>query len=108
MSAQILQLNFKLDVPREDYEEAVWPLAADFAEVPGLVWKIWLLNEAASEAGGLYLFEDGASLTAFLDSPLAAAVKSHPALSELSAKPFDVMCELTSITRGPVATARVP
>lgn len=108
MSAQILQLNFKFDVPREDYERAVAPLAGDFAEVPGLVWKIWLMNEAESEAGGIYLFEDEPSLATYLEGPLATAVKTHPALSDLSARQFDVMGELTSITRGPVETSRVP
>lgn len=107
MPAKILQLNFRFDVPRADYEEAVSPLASDFAEVPGLAWKIWLMNEAANEAGGIYLFEDESSLSAYLDGPLAAAVKSHPALSDLSAKQFDVMEELTSITRGPVVTERM-
>jgi hypothetical protein len=107
MPAKILQLNFRFDVPRADYEGVVSPLANDFAQVPGLLWKIWLMNEAESEAGGIYLFEDESSLTAYLEGPLAAAVKSHPALSDLSAKQFDVMEELTAITRGPAETVRV-
>lgn len=108
MLPKILQLNFRFDVPRADYEQAVSPLANDFAEVPGLLWKIWLMNEAESEAGGIYLFEDEPSLTAYLEGPLATAVKSHPALSDMRAKQFEVMEELTSITRGPVAAVRVP
>lgn len=107
MSASILQLNFKFDVSRAEYEQAVSALADDFAKVPGLLWKIWLMNESADEAGGIYLFEDELSLTSYLDGPLAAAVKTHPALSDLSVKRFEVMEELTSITRGPVPTAHV-
>lgn len=107
MSQKILQLNFRFDVPRADYEGAVTPLANDFAEVPGLLWKIWLMNEAGSEAGGIYLFDDESSLAAYLEGPLATAVKTHPALSNLSAKQFDVMEKLTSITRGPVETKRL-
>jgi hypothetical protein len=107
MSQKILQLNFRFDVPRADYEGAVTPLANDFAEVPGLLWKIWLMNEAGSEAGGIYLFDDESSLAAYLEGPLATAVKTHPALSNLSAKQFDVMEKLTSITRGPVEPERV-
>jgi len=60
------------------------------------------MNEAENEAGGIYLFNDESSLQAFIDGPLAAKVKSHPALSEMSAKLFDVMEDLTAITRGPV------
>lgn len=107
MPAKILQLNFKFNVPRADYEAAVSPLANDFAEVPGLVWKVWLMNEAESEAGGIYLFEDDTSLAAYLEGRLASAVKTHPALSDLSAKQFDVMDKLTAITRGPVEAERM-
>ncbi|KPK62073.1 MAG: hypothetical protein AMS21_08250 [Gemmatimonas sp. SG8_38_2] len=102
MPARMLQLNFKFNVSRADYEDAVSPLASDFAVVPGLRWKIWLMNDRESEAGGLYLFDDEASLTAYLEGPLASGVANHPALSDMSAKQFDVMDELTAITRGPV------
>ena len=78
------------------------PSAGAFAEVKGLRWKIWLMNEGASEAGGIYLFEDQASLQSFLEGSLAALVKNHPAIHEMSAKQFDVMEGLTAITRGPV------
>ena len=106
MSSKILQLNFRFNVPRADYEQVVAPLAGDFAHVPGLQWKIWLMNEAESEAGGIYLFEDESSLQAYLEGPLAGAVRAHPALSDLSAKVFDSIEELTAITRGPVHIGR--
>ncbi len=102
MKEKILQLNFKFNVPKADYEAAVSPLAENFAAVPGLRWKIWLMNEAENEAGGIYLFNDESSLQAYLDGPLAAGVKSHPALSDMSAKVFDSMDELTATTRGPI------
>jgi len=102
MAEKLLQINFKFSVTGAEYEQAAALLAGEFAKVDGLRWKIWILNEAESEAGGIYLFEDGASLQAFLDGPLAAQVTSHPAFSELSAKPFDVMPDATAICRGPV------
>jgi len=107
MSNKILQLNFRFNVPRADYELAVAPLARDFAEVPGLEWKIWLMNEAEGEAGGIYLFDDGSSLEAYLEGPLAGAVMAHPALFEFSAKVFDSIEELTAVTRGPVEMGRL-
>jgi len=55
-----------------------------------------------NEAGGIYLFDDEASLKAYLEGPLAAQVMNHPALSEMSAKAFDVLSDVTAITRGPV------
>ena len=102
MSGRIMQLNFKFSVSGSEYEQAVSPLASQFAAVAGLRWKIWMINEAENEAGGIYMFEDEASVNAFLKGPLAAQVTSHPALSDFSVKQFDVMENLTTITRGPV------
>lgn len=102
MSARILQINFTFNVSREAYEATVSPMADAFAAVPGCQWKIWLMNEANREAGGIYLFEDDASLQAYLVSPLVAQVTSHPALSGFSVKQFDVMEAVTKVTHGPV------
>ncbi len=102
MSAKILQINFSFNVPREAYEAAVSPMADAFAAVPGCQWKIWLMNEATSEAGGIYLFKDDAALQAYLTSPLVTQVTSHPALSDFSVKQFDVMEAVTKVTRGPI------
>ena len=102
MAERILQINFKFSVSRAEYEQAATSLASEFADVAGLRWKVWLMNEAASEAGGIYLFDDESSLQAFLAGPLAAKVKSHPAFSDMSAKQFDVMADVTAITRGPL------
>ena len=102
MSKMLLQLNFKFNVASADYEAAVSPLADQFAVVDGLQWKIWIINEDESEAGGIYLFEDEASLKALLESELAAGVINHPALSDFSVKTFAVMDAITKVTRGPV------
>ena len=105
MVGRILQINFKLSVAASDYEVLAASLAQSFAEVPGLVWKIWTLNEAEREAGGIYYFDGQQSLERFLSSQLAASVRNHPAVSEFSAKPFAVMDAVTATTRGPVEAA---
>ena len=105
MSAKILQINFKFSVPRAAYEQTVAPMASNFAAVPGCRWKIWLMNETESEAGGIYLFEDDTSLSTFLGSPLVASVTSHPALSNFSVKQFDTLEAITKVTRGPIEKA---
>jgi len=102
MSGRIVQINFKFNVSGAEYEQAVSPLAGDIAAVAGLRWKVWLMNEAESEAGGIMLFEDGASAKAYLEGPIAAQIVTHPALSDFSVKQFDVMKDVTAITRGPV------
>jgi Putative mono-oxygenase ydhR len=101
MSSKLLQVNYNFNVTRAEYEAANLPWAQPFAEFPGLVWKIWLMNEAEAEAGGIVLFEDDAARQAYIDGPLAEA-KSDPTISGISYKRFDVIDELSAITRGPL------
>ncbi len=102
MAEKLLQINFKFNITKDEYEAAAKSLAGEFAKVDGLRWKVWIWNAAENEAGGIYLFENEAALDAYLKGPLAAQVRSHPALKEMNVKPFDVMADATAITRGPV------
>ena len=101
-SGRILQLNFKFSVTAADHDGAVSGLNDQFAAVPGLRWKIWMINAAEGEAGGIYHFDGEAALNTMPASRLAAQVTGHPALSDFSVKQFDVMEKVTAITRGPV------
>jgi len=105
MAQQILQLNFKFNVSRNDYESMCSSLANEFAKVPGCQWKIWLMNEKNNEAGGIYLFENEKSFELFKASPLAASVLNHPALSDFSLKQFDILENVSAVTHAPLSMA---
>ena len=50
---KILQINFKFKTPRPDLEKHFLHAAPKFGlngEVKGLLWKIWLMNEAEKSA----------------------------------------------------------
>jgi glutathione S-transferase len=98
----ILQINFKLNVRPAEYQKVIESVAQRIADVPGLLWKVWLLNEQENEAGGIYLFQDEQSLADYLSGPIVAQIKSLPQLHEISAKWFDTVQELTAVTRGPI------
>lgn len=102
MSGRILQVNFKFNVSGEAYTEAVSPMAEEISQVNGLHWKVWILNDEESEAGGILFFKDKVACNAYLNGPIVAQITSHPALSDFSVKQFDVMDEQTAITRGPI------
>ncbi len=101
----ILQINFNLNVPAAEYQKMADSVAPAFLDVPGLTWKIWLLNPATQEAGGIYLFDSQASLDAYVNGPLVAKLREIPLVRNISIKQFEVMPEITALTRGPVATA---
>jgi hypothetical protein len=101
MSPKLLQVNYQFVGTRAQYEAENLPWAQPYADMPGLRWKIWLMNEADGVAGGIVLFEDDAARQAYIDGPLAAA-KDDPSVSHMSIKCFDVLEEHSAITRGPV------
>ena len=105
MSEKILQLNLNFSISRAELEAAWLEAAQPVADVPGLRWKVWLMNEAEHEAGGIYLFESEAAAQSYLAGPIVAALKSSPAVSNISAKLFDVLESHTAITRGPLKSA---
>jgi Putative mono-oxygenase ydhR len=102
MSQTILQVNMNFSIPRADLEAAWLGVAQPIADCPGLQWKVWLMNEAEHEAGGIYLFETEAAAQSYLAGPIVAALKDSPAVNNISAKMFDVLESHTATTRGPV------
>ena len=50
------------------------------------------------------LFESRAAAEAYLAGPIVAALKSSPAISDISAKLFDVMPDHSAITRAPLSS----
>jgi len=101
----ILQINFNVNVPAGQYQNIANSVAQAFLDVPGLKWKIWLLNPDTQEAGGIYLFDNQASLNAYLNGPLVAKLRALTVIRNLSIKQFDIMPEATALTRGPVEAA---
>jgi len=102
MSQKIVQINYQFSIPAEDLSQAMLPAAPVIADVPGLHWKVWLMEDGRREAGGLYLFEDEATANAFVAGPLVAGLKANPVVSDVSIKQFGVSEEHTRITRGPI------
>ena len=102
MKPKLLITQFRLELKRPDYESLCNQIAETIAAVPGLRWKIWTHDEAAGEAGGVYLFDTEAALNGFVESPIIAAVKRNPAFLEVSLKILDALPGPTCITNGPI------
>ena len=105
MSQQILQVNMNYSIPRAALETAWLGVAQPSADTPGLVWKVWLMNEQEKEAGGIYLFESEEAANAYVSGPIVAGLKASPAVSNISAKMFSVLGDHSAITRAPLTAA---
>jgi hypothetical protein len=102
MANKILQINVRFNVSAVELAKEFEAAAVPIAEVPGLKWKIFGMDEERGEAAGIYLFEDDASLKAYIEGPIVARMKTLEAFSDITMKDFDVVEEATAITRGPV------
>jgi hypothetical protein len=98
---EILVINFSLGgMTDSEYGTLCDEVAPAFAAVPGLVSKVWLADRANGVYGGVYAFEDGAAVDAFLASDLLAHAAATPGLVDLSVSRFEVLSAPTAITRG--------
>lgn len=108
MSPRILQVNMNFSIPRADLEKAFLDAAQPIADTPGLLWKVWLMNEADHEAGGIYLFESDKALQAYLAGPIVASLQANPVLTNLRVKIFDVLERHSAVTRAPLKAVLHP
>ena len=74
--------------------------ARAIANVPGLIWKVWLVDEAASELGGVYLFASRAQAQAYADGPIVARLRQDPRVVQVQHRLWDAHA-LSALTRGP-------
>lgn len=102
MSPRLLQITYSFRGSRVEFEEGFGPVAAQIAEVTGMRWKIWLMDEANSRGGGTYVFEDEHSMQAYLEGPIIAGLKAHPAFSDVRVQSFAILDGPTTVTRGPI------
>ena len=107
MASCVLQTNFTFTVSADEFQAAAEPLAEAFAAVPGLLWKVWLLNPQTREAGGVYLFENEDALAAFLDGPLVAGMRAHPAIEGITVRQLPVWEYPSAVTRAPIPVSAV-
>lgn len=104
MHVQIVTFRLKGMTPA-GYDALCDQVAPAIARLPGLISKVWLADEAANTYGGVYLWEDRASMEAFLKTDLFRAVATNPQLAEITSRDFGVLEAPTRVTRAskPVA-----
>ena len=77
---KLLQVNYDCALPQDDAHraEALMSAAYKIAQLPGLIWKIWIYNDEAQVAGGLYLFDTETDARSWGDGPMEPVLSAHP------------------------------
>lgn len=98
---RLLQMDFPFNGPgKDEMDRTLQDLSKSIAECPGVIWKIWTVNEDTREGGGIYLFEDEVSLNAYVQMH-SERLKGF-GVTTVNAKIFEIPEVLTKITWGPI------
>lgn len=103
LTPTLLILRFRYSCTEEDLLERSRRAAGPIADVPGLLWKIWLHDVERHRAGGVYCFEDAAAASSYLDGPIVENLRRLPDLSNFESELFDTRQDLGASTRAPIA-----
>jgi Putative mono-oxygenase ydhR len=98
----VLHLRFKLRVPPHQFLAQSRVAATTIASASGLIWKIWVFDEAKFEMGGMYLFVNRETAVAYLKHPVIQAVCRSPVVVSTESQLWDVDSSLSALTRGPL------
>jgi rhodanese-related sulfurtransferase len=103
MIQKMLHIKGRLVVPAAQFEqENDAESARAFADVPGLLWKIAYVSHDGREAGGYYLFKDEASVDAFVEGPIVAALGNYPLWRDTTVRKLDILESFSKAVRAPI------
>ena len=104
MHIQIVNFNLK-DISDADYRSVCDGLANVFAQMPGLISKVWLADEQANTYGGVYTWVDRAAMDEYLHSDTFNSVTANPNFANITSRDFDVLEGPTRITQARATVA---
>lgn len=104
---KLLVVSYGRELGNDDPEQLRGFLAAaeKIAGLPGLVWKLWGYDDAERVGESIYLFESDEQARAWGDGPMKSALGSHPGISDIEVRYYDVNERLSAVTRAPIAPA---
>jgi heme-degrading monooxygenase HmoA len=97
MHAQVITFGLN-DITEEQFHDAVAPDAQMFANLPGLISKVWLRNPETNTYGGLYLWADRETYERYVKGEVFNGIKANPHLENVESRDFGVFDDLTAIT----------
>jgi len=97
MHAQVI--TFELNgITEEQFREACGADAPTFANLPGLLAKIWLRDPEKNTYGGLYVWDDQEAYEGYIKGEVFIAIKTDQNLKNFESRDFGVFDDLSSRT----------
>jgi quinol monooxygenase YgiN len=99
MHIQIVNFNLR-EMSDEDFRTLCDQLAPVFADLPGMISKVWLADPATNTYGGVYTWQNRQAMEAFTQSELFQNVANHPNFTNITARDFEILDGPTRVTHG--------
>jgi len=97
----ILFVRIKSDLDPKELERRAIERRPRFKEVPGLVQKFYVKDEATGDVSGIYFFKDQKSLTDYRDSELAKTIPAAYEATDVRREVYEMLFPLYP-DRGPI------
>lgn len=97
MVVQIVQFQLAGISPTEYAAEAE-RIAPAFADLPGLIAKVWLADAGEDTYGGVYLWADRAAAEAYANGELLAKARRNTAFAGFRSTILDTLAAATALT----------
>jgi len=92
-------ITFELDgITEEQFRGAAEADAPTFANMPGLLAKVWLRDPETNTYGGLYLWADQEAYERYIKGEVFNAIKTDGHLKNVESRDFGVFDDLSALT----------
>lgn len=108
MGQMLVTVRYRVQGDHAHFRHDVKKAAGLIAGIPGLVWKIWGIDEDRDTGVSAYLFASEASARAFIAGPTIERLRSRPDVTDLSFEFAPVDQELSEMTGAADALAGAP
>lgn len=98
MHVQVVTFGLQ-GISEEEYHQGCREETGVFADLPGLIAKIWLRDPAAGQYGAVYLWKSREDYEAYVSGEIFRSIQEDPTLSGVTSRDFDVFHDLTSVTQ---------
>lgn len=98
MHVQVVTFGLK-GISEEDYHEGCRSETGPFADLPGLLAKIWIKDEALTTFGAVYLWRDRDAYEKYVKGDIFRSIETDPSLSIVTSRSFEVYEDLTKATQ---------
>jgi quinol monooxygenase YgiN len=96
---EALIVTFTTDATPEEFTAANEDDAPAFADVDGLLAKIWIVDPDSNTYGGIKLFRDSAAVEKYLGSDIFKSIVEDPTVKDATCRRYQVIEELTAKTQ---------